>query len=86
MRIEVVRSGGFAGITQRQELDTASLPPREAAHVEALARAAEREPLPHGVPIPDAFHYAVTIDGRAYAVANPRGAWRALLDAIHERG
>jgi hypothetical protein len=82
MRIEIVRSGGFAGMTRRREIDTATLPPGEAARMERLARAAEREPPGDAAPSPDAFEHAVTIDGRRYVVRDPRGAWRALLEAL----
>jgi hypothetical protein len=82
MKIEVERSGGFAGMMRRRTIDTASLPAAEAARVEALARDAEREAADDGPPLPDAFVYDVAIDGRHHRVGNPRGAWQALLDAL----
>ncbi len=34
VRIDVVRSGGFAGMTMRSAVDTAELPPEQAARLE----------------------------------------------------
>jgi hypothetical protein len=64
MRIEVLQSGGFAGIERRAALDTSGRP--DAAHLHALARqvlAGGMEPFTHGSP--DAFQYDVTADGRS---------------------
>ncbi|MEU1618111.1 protealysin inhibitor emfourin [Streptomyces sp. NPDC005722] len=70
MRIQVIRSGGFAGIERRAVLDTAGRP--DAFRLHALARdvlaAAPDEP-PQGVP--DGFHYEITLDGRTVRCADP---------------
>ncbi|MFD8411565.1 protealysin inhibitor emfourin [Streptomyces sp. NPDC059650] len=70
MRIEVTRSGGFAGITRRAVLDTAGRP--GAAAVERLARRVLAEAGP-GVPagVPDGYRYTVTVDGRTVERADP---------------
>jgi len=77
MRIEVTRSGGFAGIAKRAAVDPAS------PEIEALARAAEHEPIANDA-TPDAFEYRVTIDGRSSVVRNPRGAWKRLIDSVED--
>jgi hypothetical protein len=62
MRIELVQSGGFAGITRRAVLDTTGRP--DAPHLHALARhilAAGIEPNAKGVR--DGFQYDITADG-----------------------
>ncbi len=64
MRIEVRRSGGFAGIARTWSVDTAALPPARAAQIERLARALRPGALAGG----DVFSYEVTIDGRTKGV------------------
>lgn len=76
MRIEVTRSGGFAGMTRRVVADPAP------THVESLAREAEATPLARGEAKPDAFAYEVVIDGRRYEVRDAPEAWQTLIDAI----
>jgi hypothetical protein len=71
VRIEVVRSGGFAAIPRRATLDTAGHP--DAARLEALALAAiaspaRRAPRPA---IPDGFAYTLTVDTREVRCADP---------------
>jgi len=87
MRIEVVRSGGFAGIERRAVLDTAGRP--DATHIEALAHAAlgaGRAAPSHGVP--DGFHYEITADGRTVHAADPHltEAQRTLVRMILKEG
>jgi len=76
MRIEVTRSGGFAGITRRVVADPAP------AHIESLAREAQATPVAGADAKPDAFEYEVTIDGRRTVVHDARGAWGSLIDAV----
>lgn len=78
MRIEVTRSGGFAGITQRHVADPAS------PEVEALAREAEAAPPKSAKAMPDAFEVEVRIDGRSYVVRKATGAWKRLIEAIEQ--
>ena len=70
MRIRVRRSGGFAGIERRAEVDTAGR--ADAAEWHALAEAAvasgRGEP---GRGVPDGFHYEITVDGRTVYAADP---------------
>jgi hypothetical protein len=88
MRIEVLRSGGFAGIQRRAVLDTAGRP--DATHIEALAHAAlgacRAGTTPHGVP--DGFHYEITAGGRTVHCADPHltEAQRQLVRMVLKEG
>ncbi|WKX70252.1 protealysin inhibitor emfourin [Streptomyces sp. XD-27] len=88
MRITVIRSGGFAGITRRAELDTTDRP--DARHVEALAHQAletDQGAAPRGVP--DGFRYEITVDGsRTAHCADPHlsDAQRELVRTVLKEG
>ncbi|MFD6548393.1 protealysin inhibitor emfourin [Streptomyces sp. NPDC058398] len=70
MRIEVRRTGGFAGIERRAEVDTTARPDARAWHALAeRALTAGRDTPPAGVP--DGFHYEITVDGRTVHAADP---------------
>ncbi|WP_328452664.1 hypothetical protein OG780_27855 [Streptomyces sp. NBC_00386] len=70
MRIEVRRTGGFAGIERRAEVDTSARPDAPEWHALAeRALAAGRNGPPAGVP--DGFHYEITVDGRTVHAADP---------------
>ncbi|MEV6111451.1 protealysin inhibitor emfourin [Streptomyces sp. NPDC052109] len=71
MRIQVRRTGGFAGIERRAEVDTSGRPDAPTWH--ALAErvlASGRGTPPAGVP--DGFRYEITVDGRTVYAADPR--------------
>ncbi|MFI8187587.1 protealysin inhibitor emfourin [Streptomyces sp. NPDC085946] len=71
MRIQVRRTGGFAGGERRAEVDTAGR--ADAPEWHALAEravAAGRAAPPAGVP--DGFGYRITVDGRTVYCADPR--------------
>lgn len=71
MRIQVRRTGGFAGIEREAVVDTAHRP--DAAEWHALAErvlAAGRGAPPAGVP--DGFSYTITVDGTTVHAADPR--------------
>ncbi|MEU8526345.1 MULTISPECIES: protealysin inhibitor emfourin [Streptomyces] len=71
MRIQVHRTGGFAGIERYAEVDTSERP--DAAHWEALATRAlapHREDEPSAV-VPDGFSYEITVDGRSVSCRDP---------------
>ena len=63
-RIELVRSGGFAGLSLRRAVDTAAEPDAHwyAEHQAALdlAHLAAQGP---GEPAPDRYHYVVHVEG-----------------------
>lgn len=81
MLIRVTRTGGFAGITRRREIDTADLDPHAA---EVLRRLAETAMSGGGAAAaaPDAFAYQVDIDGTTYLVSGDDPVWRALLERV----
>ncbi|AIV36562.1 hypothetical protein LMJ38_23600 [Streptomyces sp. R1] len=87
MRIQVRRTGGFAGIERHAEVDTAGRP--DAAEWHALAEravAGGRTTPPVGVP--DGFSYQLTVDGRTVYAADPRltEEQRALISRVLKEG
>ncbi|MEU1850156.1 protealysin inhibitor emfourin [Streptomyces sp. NPDC019990] len=71
MRIQVRRTGGFAGIERFAEVDTSGR--LDASEWHALAEqavAAGRSTPPIGVP--DGFSYQITVDGRTVYCSDPR--------------
>ncbi|MFD5148410.1 protealysin inhibitor emfourin [Streptomyces sp. NPDC058401] len=88
MRIQVVRTGGFAGIERRGEVDTSGLP--DEAEWQALAQLALR-PGPPGDPadrIRDGFSYRITVDGRTVLCGDPdlSDAQRSLISRVLKEG
>ena len=87
MRIQVRRTGGFAGIERQAEVDTSE---RSDAHEwQALAEkalAAGRGTPPAGVP--DGFSYEITVDGRTVYAADPRltEEQRVLISKVLREG
>lgn len=87
MRIRVRRTGGFAGIERRAEVDTSGRD--DAGEWHALAErvlATGRGAPPVGVP--DGFSYEITVDGRTVYCADP---WltqeqRALISRVLKEG
>ncbi|MEU1127587.1 protealysin inhibitor emfourin [Streptomyces sp. NPDC005899] len=87
MRIQVSRTGGFAGIARHGEVDTSGRP--DAAEWESLAEAAlatGRGAAPAGVP--DGFRYRITVDDRTVRCADPglTDAQRALISRVLKEG
>ncbi|MGQ4484821.1 protealysin inhibitor emfourin [Streptomyces sp. SAS_281] len=87
MRIQVSRTGGFAGIARHREIDTAGR--ADAQEWEALADSALADgqgAAPRGVP--DGFSYRITVDGRTVHCADPRltEAQRALISRVLKEG
>ncbi|MEE1795794.1 hypothetical protein PUR28_34295 [Streptomyces sp. BE308] len=87
MRIQVSRTGGFAGIARHREVDTSGRP--DTAEWETLAKealAAGRDSPPTGVP--DGFRYRLTIGDRTVYCADPdlTGAQRTLISRILKEG
>ena len=87
MRIQVTRTGGFAGIERRAEVDTSGRPDAHEWH--ALAErvlAAGHATPPAGVP--DGFSYTITVDGKSVYCADPRltDEQRALISRVLKEG
>lgn len=88
MRIQVVRTGGFAGIERKAEVDTAGLP--DEPEWRALAELALR-PCPPGQAasrVRDGFAYRITVDGQALSCQEPEltEAQRALISRVLKEG
>ncbi|MEV7419393.1 protealysin inhibitor emfourin [Streptomyces sp. NPDC089919] len=93
MRIEVQRTGGFAGIERRAEVDTEGRPDAQewAALAErALSPGAGGPADPAQVPrvVPDGFAYRITVDGRTVHCADPHltEAQRQLVSRVLKEG
>ena len=94
MRIEITRSGGFAGVRRHVVVDSAALPDEERAAVEGLVAAASFFALPARLTSParDAFQYDVTIereDARHHVQVDENAApepLRALVRRVMELG
>ncbi|MFD5591225.1 protealysin inhibitor emfourin [Streptomyces griseorubiginosus] len=87
MRIQVRRTGGFAGIERHKEVDASGRP--DAHEWQALAEkalAAGRATRPIGVP--DGFSYEITVDGRTVYAADPRltEEQRELISKVLKEG
>ncbi|OIK01481.1 hypothetical protein BIV25_05775 [Streptomyces sp. MUSC 14] len=71
MRIQIRRTGGFAGIERRAEVDTSARP--DGAEWQALAeRVLASGPGTPPAGVPDGFRYEITVDGRTVYAADPR--------------
>ena len=92
MKIEFVRSGGFAGIRLARTVDTNDLPPDQAKKLESLVQGAEFFELPD-IPqpssvIPDSIMYHITVTAatqtRVFAVTDNTmpAQLRPLLDYL----
>ncbi|GGS04228.1 hypothetical protein GCM10010269_48920 [Streptomyces humidus] len=87
MRIQVRRTGGFAGIERRAEVDTAGRPDADEWHALAeRAVAGGRGARPSGVP--DGFSYEITVDGERVYAADPRltAEQRTLISRVLKEG
>ncbi|MHC5904924.1 protealysin inhibitor emfourin [Streptomyces sp. S6] len=87
MRIQVRRTGGFAGIERQACLDTTGRP--DAAEWQALARQAltgTATTRPAGVP--DGFDYEITVDGKTVYAADPQltEEQRTLVSRVLKEG
>ncbi|MGW7076212.1 protealysin inhibitor emfourin [Streptomyces sp. BA2] len=87
MRIQVKRTGGFAGIERHAEVDTSGLP--DAPEWQALAQEAMaegRSTPPIGVP--DGFSYQLTVDGHTVYCSDPRltDSQRRLITRVLKEG
>ncbi|MFD7625198.1 protealysin inhibitor emfourin [Streptomyces sp. NPDC059851] len=88
MRIQVVRTGGFAGIERRAEVDTSGRPDED--EWQALAQLALRPVAasPGADRIRDGFSYRITVDGRTVTCQEPdlSEAQRQLITRLLKEG
>ncbi|WP_351236995.1 protealysin inhibitor emfourin [Streptomyces sp. NPDC002133] len=87
MRIQVRRTGGFAGIEKVAEVDTSARADAQEWH--ALAERAVNDC--RGTPpvgVPDGFQYQLTVDGKTVYCADPRltEEQRKLISMVLEEG
>jgi hypothetical protein len=61
VRVELVRSGGLAGVTIRASLDTDELPPAVATKAEAAIDALDWDAAPTAAGWADGFQYELTV-------------------------
>ncbi|MEU6124535.1 protealysin inhibitor emfourin [Streptomyces sp. NPDC047123] len=87
MRIQVKRTGGFAGIDRHAEVDTSQLADAPEWHALAEKALAEGRDAP-SLGVPDGFHYQLTVDGRTVYCADPRltEPQRALISRVLKEG
>ncbi|AJT67158.1 protealysin inhibitor emfourin [Streptomyces chattanoogensis] len=71
MRIQIRRTGGFAGIERRAEVDTSARPDADEWHALAEKSVADAHETPP-VGVPDGFSYQLTVDGRTVYCTDPR--------------
>ncbi|QEV18032.1 protealysin inhibitor emfourin [Streptomyces alboniger] len=87
MRIQVKRTGGFAGIDRYAEVETSTLadaPEWHALAEQALADGRGTPPLG----VPDGFNYQLTVDGRTVYCSDPRltEPQRKLISRVLKEG
>lgn len=91
MRIELRRTGGFAGLTREVSLDTADLAREQATELEGMAAEADLPAISAGRPSPsrgvDRFTYDLTVeDGeQRHQVQVGDGAIPATLKPLLDR-
>ncbi|MFC8081682.1 protealysin inhibitor emfourin [Streptomyces sp. NPDC057340] len=87
MRIQVRRTGGFAGIERHAEVETAGRPDADEWHALAERAVADGRSTPP-VGVPDGFSYQLTVDGRTVYAADPRltDEQRALISRVLNEG
>ncbi|EHN73209.1 protealysin inhibitor emfourin [Streptomyces coelicoflavus] len=87
MRIQVRRTGGFAGIERHAEVDTAGRPDAGEWHALAERAVADGRTTPP-VGVPDGFSYQLTVDGNTVYAADPRltDEQRTLISRVLKEG
>ena len=96
MRISFERTGGFAGISKKTTVDTATLPPNQANELPRLVEAADLFNLPEKITSPnpqvDRFQYKLTVEdqGKQHTVtvseAALPGTLRPLIEWLNQVG
>jgi hypothetical protein len=83
MRVAVTRSGGFAGLVRRAEVDSADHPA-----VAGLIDSVSLDEIPQHSPRPDRYVYEIQIGDRTAQVgeADLHGPLRELVDHVMTHG
>ncbi|MEU2287540.1 protealysin inhibitor emfourin [Streptomyces sp. NPDC013178] len=87
MRIQVRRTGGFAGIERHAEVDTSGRPDAQEWHALAEKAVAAGGGVPP-IGVPDGFSYQITVDGTTVYAADPRltEEQRKLISRVLKEG
>ncbi|MFJ5259656.1 protealysin inhibitor emfourin [Streptomyces sp. NPDC088387] len=87
MRIQVRRTGGFAGIERQAEVDTAGRPDAQDWHTLAERAVAAGRGTPPAA-VPDGFSYRITVDDRTVYCTDPRltDEQRSLITKVLKEG
>ncbi|MFI7013184.1 protealysin inhibitor emfourin [Streptomyces sp. NPDC050164] len=87
MRIQVRRTGGFAGIERHAEVDTSGRPDAPEWHALAEQAVADGRSTPP-IGVPDGFSYQLTVDGKTVYAADPRltDEQRKLISRVLKEG
>ncbi|MFJ2769621.1 protealysin inhibitor emfourin [Streptomyces sp. NPDC087300] len=87
MRIQVKRTGGFAGIDRHAEVDTSRLADAPEWHALAEQALADGRGTP-SIGVPDGFNYQLTVDGRTVYCSDPRltEPQRKLISRVLKEG
>ncbi|EFL32017.1 metalloprotease [Streptomyces viridochromogenes DSM 40736] len=87
MRIQVRRTGGFAGIERYAEVDTSGRLDAPEWHALAERAVADCRTTPP-VGVPDGFGYQITVDGKTVYCADPRltDEQRKLISRVLKEG
>lgn len=83
MKVAVTRSGGFAGLVRRAEVDSADHPA-----VAGLIGDLRLDEIPQNLPVPDQFVYHIEIgdDSAHVRESDLRGPLRELVDQVMAHG
>ena len=83
MRVAVTRTGGFAGLVRRAEVDSADHPA-----VAGLIESVSLDEVPHHRPEPDRYVYDIEIGDHSAKVgeADLHGPLRELVDHVMTHG
>ncbi|AZM53166.1 hypothetical protein DMA15_11645 [Streptomyces sp. WAC 01529] len=87
MRIQVKRTGGFAGIDRHAEVDTSTLADAPEWHALAEQALADGRGTPP-IGVPDGFNYQLTVDGCTVYCSDPRltEPQRKLISRVLKEG
>jgi hypothetical protein len=87
MRIQVRRTGGFAGIERHVEVNTSGRDDAQEWHALAEKALADGRGTPP-IGVPDGFSYQITVDGKTVYASDPRltEEQRKLISKVLKEG